>query len=429
MRNKLVFLAFLLALYAILPVFPQQESLTITTYYPAPFGVYQNLRLFPTTTVPTCAAANDEGVMYYDDTANVNQLMVCRETAPGVYGWGVSGSNWTHPSGTNFLYTNNPDWNVGIGTEAPERQLHLKGVNPIILFEDDEIETGTTELTNFMIQADNAAGRLISQQDAAIFIDSDNNDSDARAFWVLKNDSWFSTQAVQLFKVQQNGKVAIGAGTPQNKLDIAGAAVVGGGYAATNTAPENGLLVQGKVGINTTDPKNFLDVNGAAIVRGNHIYLNNPATPLSGGKTQGNWGFVVDTADGRFTIGQRNAALHGDDDGGFIDADRRAFVIFPNAKTGSIQIKSSGKVIMPYGWDNADYVFEPGYNLMPINKLADYIRINRHLPGMDEIKGNEVAVTDILKKLTEKIEELTLYTVQQNEKIKTLEKRIKELTL
>ncbi|MDP2923503.1 MAG: hypothetical protein Q8O30_07280 [Candidatus Omnitrophota bacterium] len=225
MRNKFIFsLASILTTCFIIPVFSQTESITITTYYPAPFGVYQNLRLFPTTTVPNCATDNDEGVMYYDNTVNVNQLMVCRETAPGIYGWGMAGSSWTHPAGTNILYTNGPDWNVGIGTTTPERQLHLKGVNPIILFEDDEIESGTTELTNFMIQADNGVARLTSDRSVAVFLDSDNDDPDTRAFMILKDNFWFGPSAIELFIVQENGNVGIGTSSPSAKLEIGGVA-------------------------------------------------------------------------------------------------------------------------------------------------------------------------------------------------------------
>ncbi|MDP2923510.1 MAG: hypothetical protein Q8O30_07340 [Candidatus Omnitrophota bacterium] len=120
----LVFLS-LFIFISIGPAFCQQtESITITTYYPAPFGVYGNLRLFPTTTIPACNA-NNEGVMYYDDRLTVNQLMVCRETTPGTYGFVVAGSNWTHPAGTNDLYANDTNWNVGIGTDNPQAILDV----------------------------------------------------------------------------------------------------------------------------------------------------------------------------------------------------------------------------------------------------------------------------------------------------------------
>ena len=46
----------------------QTESLTITTYYPAPYGVYRNLKLNPSNE-PTTGV--DRGVMYYDNSTNV----------------------------------------------------------------------------------------------------------------------------------------------------------------------------------------------------------------------------------------------------------------------------------------------------------------------------------------------------------------------
>jgi hypothetical protein len=42
----------------------EEEVVTITTYYPSPYGVYKNLRLHPTDE-PTGGAVS-EGLMYYD---------------------------------------------------------------------------------------------------------------------------------------------------------------------------------------------------------------------------------------------------------------------------------------------------------------------------------------------------------------------------
>jgi len=44
------------------------ESITISTYYPAPYGVYQKIRLYPTS-VPTTSV--DRGLMYYNTTDNL----------------------------------------------------------------------------------------------------------------------------------------------------------------------------------------------------------------------------------------------------------------------------------------------------------------------------------------------------------------------
>ena len=104
------------------------ETLTITTYYPSPSGVYQNLRLFPVAAAqaPACNA-NQEGTMYYNNDAGQNQLMVCRETALGVFGWRtVGGGPWTQV-GNNIYPNDTATANVGIGTTTPVARLQVVG--------------------------------------------------------------------------------------------------------------------------------------------------------------------------------------------------------------------------------------------------------------------------------------------------------------
>ena len=74
---------------ALLLIFPllalAQEEITITTYYPSPHGVYQELRLYPTDTPPSeCNEAN-EGAIYYD--SNTKQIMVCSQQPDFSYDW------------------------------------------------------------------------------------------------------------------------------------------------------------------------------------------------------------------------------------------------------------------------------------------------------------------------------------------------------
>lgn len=99
-----------------------QETITVATYYPAPLGVYQNLRLFPTNTVPSCAGANDEGTMYYN--AARGQVLICVQNPPGTFGWQGVGL-WMRQGNNVFLPNNN--WNVGIGTNSPNTKLDVRG--------------------------------------------------------------------------------------------------------------------------------------------------------------------------------------------------------------------------------------------------------------------------------------------------------------
>lgn len=74
-----------------------------------------------------------------------------------------------------------------------------------------------------------------------------------------------------------------------------------------------------------------------------------------------------------------------------------------------------------------DYVFGDNYKLMPLNKLETYIGSNHHLPGFkpaSEMEENGIQLSETVKAQMEKIEELTLYIIEQNKKIESLEKRM-----
>ena len=65
-----------------------------------------------------------------------------------------------------------------------------------------------------------------------------------------------------------------------------------------------------------------------------------------------------------------------------------------------------------------DYVFEPDYDLLPLNELASYIEKEKHLPNIpsaQEINKGGINMTAFQMKLLEKVEELTLYMVQQEQ--------------
>ncbi len=77
----------------------------------------------------------------------------------------------------------------------------------------------------------------------------------------------------------------------------------------------------------------------------------------------------------------------------------------------------------------ADYVFEPDYNLMPLNEVESFVKKNKHLPSIPSAKDVEnkggVNIGEMQNKLLEKIEELTLYVIQQQKEIDALKEEIK----
>lgn len=80
--------------------------------------------------------------------------------------------------------------------------------------------------------------------------------------------------------------------------------------------------------------------------------------------------------------------------------------------------------------DWPDYVFAKDHALMPLGELKAYINKNSHLPEIptaQEVEENGVNVAEMQKMLLKKIEELTLYTVEQQRLIEELQKKIERL--
>lgn len=83
--------------------------------------------------------------------------------------------------------------------------------------------------------------------------------------------------------------------------------------------------------------------------------------------------------------------------------------------------------------DNAswpDYVFHEDYNLMSLEELETSIKENSHLPGLPPasvVEANGFNVADMQRRVLEKVEELTLYTIEQGKLIKDLQNEVKTL--
>jgi hypothetical protein len=79
------------------------------------------------------------------------------------------------------------------------------------------------------------------------------------------------------------------------------------------------------------------------------------------------------------------------------------------------------QIIVASGW--ADYVFEKGYKLKPLEEVENYIKNNGHLPNIPSAKTIEmqgINVGDITRIQQEKIEELTLYIIQLKKQVDRL---------
>jgi hypothetical protein len=103
--------------------------------------------------------------------------------------------------------------------------------------------------------------------------------------------------------------------------------------------------------------------------------------------------------------------------------------------TQEVRVDMSGPLV-------PDYVFAEDYKLKSLQEVEDYIKENKHLPEIpsaQEIEKNGLMLAEMNMNLLKKIEELTLYIIEmkkenvnqneiQNEKIKTLENKLKNKT-
>ncbi len=81
----------------------------------------------------------------------------------------------------------------------------------------------------------------------------------------------------------------------------------------------------------------------------------------------------------------------------------------------------------PFVWP--DYVFEEDYVLMPLSEVEQFIKKNGHLPNVKsakEIEKEGINLGETDRMLMEKIEEMTLYMIQLEKKVKELESKLNE---
>lgn len=88
------------------------------------------------------------------------------------------------------------------------------------------------------------------------------------------------------------------------------------------------------------------------------------------------------------------------------------------------------RIIIKRQVDWFDCVFAPDYELMPLWQLKEYVSEKRHLPDIPsekEVVDNGVEVYEMQSLLLKKIEELTLYTIQLQEQIESMQTEINAL--
>jgi hypothetical protein len=201
------------------------------------------------------------------------------------------------------------------------------------------------------------------------------------------------------------------------------------------------LNANGFMGINTATPQERLDVNGAVRTNGNPVYLawdhyhgigyfdvftptgNYAAKHIDGPVVFGFSGGALGTD----RWGTRNIALSWNYDGNVgigtnLTSNPNNYKLAVN---GTIGAKAFKVEISSSTW--ADYVFDQSYKLKSITDLEKFVAVNKHLPNIPsaaEVEKSGLDMGTMEAKLLEKIEELSLYIIQQNKRIESLEQAV-----
>jgi hypothetical protein len=204
-----------------------------------------------------------------------------------------------------------------------------------------------------------------------------------------------------------------------------------------NLNVEGKLNVGGKVGIGTDSPQANLHVNGTSGL----LLTKDEGGPLltfkdsTGSKAILN--LYQSNGDSKFALfgvgggyGIKHILLRA---GTKIELDSDVTIGTTNPVTG-YKLTVNGGIyaldlrIRPDLSNTADFVFEEGYPLMSLEQVESKIKANKHLPGIPSAKEmveEGVSVAEMQAKLLQKIEELTLYVIDQNKEIKTLKEQVK----
>ncbi len=177
------------------------------------------------------------------------------------------------------------------------------------------------------------------------------------------------------------------------------------------------------VGIGSNAPAALLHVQGSELTgNGKNACIEIANTALNGGNWYMRAGATgTNTPAGGFSIADDHAYRLCIDSSGNIGIG----VMNPNNKLDVCGTIRSKEVRVEAGW--CDYVFERNYPLMPLNELKQYINTFSHLPEIppaSQVESEGLNIGENSVAMMKKIEELTLYVIQQDKEIKDLQSQI-----
>ena len=224
-----------------------------------------------------------------------------------------------------------------------------------------------------------------------------------------------------------NTFIGVAASSPAGTGALSNATAIG--YNTSVTVSNALILGSGvNVGIGNTAPANKLEITQGSAGNSGFRFTNltsaSPATALNQTKflsVNASGDVILASSNGSARLGAENwtlaeESLQNTNAGGVIigqgvqktPAGYKLFV-----EEGILTEKVKVAVRNTSDW--SDHVFSAGYGLKPLAEVESYIQVHQHLPGVPSAQqmveqGNDLHKTDA--KLLEKIEELTLYSIQ-----------------
>ncbi len=243
-----------------------------------------------------------------------------------------------------------------------------------------------------------------------------------------------------------SGFVGIGTSTPYSNLIVKSSGYTHGLYVLADDDDRLFRVRQnsdGSCGIylydNDDNVKINLNASFDSFINGGQLAIGNtnPLGKLSVEAASGNSpiisfekGLVI--KDGNLNYGSELEIQDWNGDIEFIVKDGGNVGIGTDQLASEYKLSVNGKVaceeVLVENSDNwPDFVFENNYDLTKLEDLETIIISNKHLPGLpsaSEVSEKGFHLAEMQKKLLQKIEELTLYTIEQNKQIKQLQKEI-----